>query len=380
MFLKGSLGTMSVSDVFQWIEANRKSGTLQIETRNFWKKLYFRDGFIFFASSNREGERLGQFLIRKGVLDEATLQRCLDQARQVGDVRKLSELLVERGVLTREQLMESLNELIQEIVYDSFLYESGDFEFRDGHLPDEVLTGFGLSPQEVAMEGLRRLDEYLRDLVSLPDESMILERTAVSLDKIESVLGKEGLQVFLLVDGASSTHEILDRSPFPVRRTQTLLLGLVGGGAVVAHPRGTRPVAPPSAPPLAMSPVQTKPSAAPRPHHPAEARPAPIPAAPKTPQPPASQTPVRLAAADGSSLSIEEMVGPPDTLLTLHINLEKPDDMLTLNPEEGFILSRISERCTVRELIQMAGTGKERGYKIVWDLIQKGYLQARRQS
>jgi hypothetical protein len=74
------------------------------------------------------------------------------------------------------------------------------------------------------------------------------------------------------------------------------------------------------------------------------------------------------------------MIGPPDTLLVLHVNLEKPDDLLTLNAEEGFILSRITDRCTVRELIQMAGTGKERGYKILWELIQKGYVEPRRQS
>src|SRR5215216_3676467 len=99
MFLRGTLSTMPVSEVLQWMEHNRKSGTLQIETSSFWKKLYFRDGFIFFASSSRDDERLGQFLIRKGVLTSAALDSCLNQKRRTGADRKLTEVLIDMGYL-----------------------------------------------------------------------------------------------------------------------------------------------------------------------------------------------------------------------------------------------------------------------------------------
>jgi hypothetical protein len=359
MFLKGSLATMSVSEVLQWIETNRKSGTLQIEMKSFRKMLYFRDGFIFFASSNREGERLGQFLIYKGVLNERKLSECLQNAKQAGDLRKLSEIVVEMGFLTQEQLLGFLSELIQEIVYDCFLYESGDFEFSDGALPEEVLTGFGLSPQEVAMEGLRRLDEYLRDQESLPNETNFLMRTEVSLERIGSVLGSEGKAIFKLADGTSSTNEIIEKSPFPVRRTQTVLLSLISGGAVVPIPGRVPPEKPQEADFSPLSAMTVKPS---------------------TPTTSASSGGTAGSAAAASPGTPEERVGPPDTRLFVLVSLEKPDDLRALDADEGYVLSRIFDRCTVRELLVMAGTGKERGYQILANLIRKGYVEARRQS
>ena len=53
---------------------------------------------------------------------------------------------------------------------------------------------------------------------------------------------------------------------------------------------------------------------------------------------------------------------------------------LRRDAEEGFVLSRIGDRATVREVLLVSGMRKERGYQVLWNLIRKGYVKARRQS
>jgi hypothetical protein len=327
MFLKGSLSTMSVSELLQWIEQNRKSGTLSLEFPKFWKKLYFRDGYIFFASSSREGERLGQFLVRRGTLTDKAVEACL--AEKSRSTRKLSEIFVDRGYIAEPELLKRWNELIQEVVYDAFFHEDGDFAFRENQLPDEVLSGFELSPQELAMEGMRRLDEYERDRAGLPDASVVLQRAGVDVERIESVLGRAARELFLLADGLLTADEILDRSQAPRHEAQALLLKLLGGGAVHAGPRQQ--------------------------------------AAAHTPMP-----------ADETEAQLEAKVGPPETVLWPLQSLERSASLAPLDAEEGFVLSRITGRCTVRELLSVSGTGRERTYRLLLSLLRKGYVRSQR--
>ncbi|HET9233832.1 MAG TPA: hypothetical protein VFP10_06810, partial [Candidatus Eisenbacteria bacterium] len=192
-----------------------------------------------------------------------------------------------------------------------------------------------------------------------PNETNFLMRTEVSLERIGSVLGSEGKAIFKLADGTCSSSEIIEKSPFPVRRTQTVLLNLISGGAVVPIPGRVPPEKPQEAEISPLSAMVVKPST------------------------PSAAAPAFAGANAGSSSAAnpgtpEERVGPPDTRLFVLVSLEKPDDLRALDADEGYVLSRIFDRCTVRELLVMAGTGKERGYQILANLIRKGYVEARR--
>jgi hypothetical protein len=93
-----------------------------------------------------------------------------------------------------------------------------------------------------------------------------------------------------------------------------------------------------------------------------------------------TETP-RTERDNGAPLNpFEEEVGPPETMLFPQYSQAESGSQQALDAEEGFVLSRIAERCTVRELLQMAGTGRERTYEILWKLIRKGYVTTQRRG
>ena len=161
MALNGDLKTMPVTDLLQWLEATRKSGVAEFRGSSGWKKIFFREGQILFASSSLDRERLGRFLIRNGRLTEEDLAACLEENERTGV--KLTQILEERGLVTHRVLYEEVARLIHEILRDLLLWPAGTFVFQDGSLPAAASGPLALKTGRVLFEVLTRLDEERRE-------------------------------------------------------------------------------------------------------------------------------------------------------------------------------------------------------------------------
>ena len=74
MAIQGTLTTMSVPDLFQFLATGRKSGSLKFDRAKISKQIYFEEGLIVGSFSNDPKEYLGQLLIHYGKIDEVRLQ------------------------------------------------------------------------------------------------------------------------------------------------------------------------------------------------------------------------------------------------------------------------------------------------------------------
>ncbi len=160
MSLTGNLRTMSLPDILQWIAAGQKTGTLHVERRSVQKRLVVRDGLIFSSWSNDPRESLGQFLIRERMVSEEQLFKALLTQEEKG--RLLGSILTSEGVLDEEDLRLALHAKATETIYDLFLWPEGQFEFKEGEFPHDVLISFEMPVTPVIMEGIRRVDEWAR--------------------------------------------------------------------------------------------------------------------------------------------------------------------------------------------------------------------------
>jgi hypothetical protein len=84
MAIHGTLTTMSVPDLLQFLESGRKTGILKFARGKVIKQIYFEKGIIVGSHSNDPTEYLGQVLIHYGKLDEARLQVAMEVQRQSG--------------------------------------------------------------------------------------------------------------------------------------------------------------------------------------------------------------------------------------------------------------------------------------------------------
>jgi tetratricopeptide (TPR) repeat protein len=160
MSLTGNLKTMSLPDILQWISMGQKTGTLHVERRSVQKRIVVRGGKIFSSWSNDPRESLGQFLIRERLVTEEQLFKALLAQEEKGQL--LGSILTSEGLLEEEDLRLALHAKATETIYDLFLWPEGQFQFKEGEFPHDVLISFEMPVTPVILEGMRRVDEWAR--------------------------------------------------------------------------------------------------------------------------------------------------------------------------------------------------------------------------
>src|SRR6266446_2316263 len=89
MAINGSLSTMNVSDLLQFLAAGKKTGLLKFSHAKVVKGIYFENGIIVGSSTNDPSEYLGQVLIHYGKINESQLQAAMEiQRGEAGERRK----------------------------------------------------------------------------------------------------------------------------------------------------------------------------------------------------------------------------------------------------------------------------------------------------
>lgn len=173
MAIHGTLTTMSVPDLIQFLATGRKTGSLKFSRARVVKQIYFENGVIVGSFSNDPNEYLGQVLIHYGKLDEARLQVAMDVQRQSGG--RLGEILISKGLASEADVLDILRTRTLEIIYDLFLWDEAQFEFFDSDPFPEDLIRISVQPTSVTMEGIYRVDEWARYRELIPSDRCIME-------------------------------------------------------------------------------------------------------------------------------------------------------------------------------------------------------------
>ena len=173
MGIRGTLNTMSVSDLLQFLASGRKTGTLKLGRGSIVKHIYLEDGLIVGSSSNDPKEYLGQVLLHYGKIEEAQLQTAMEIQRQSGG--KLGVILSSRGFVTQQDVIEVLRTRTLEIIYDLFIWDEAHFEFFDNEPPPEDLIRIQVEVTSVIMDGIYRIDEWARYRTVIPSERTFFE-------------------------------------------------------------------------------------------------------------------------------------------------------------------------------------------------------------
>ena len=237
MAIEGPLQDISIHDVFQLLDLARKSGRLRVHStvRENEGEVWFQAGAIVHASMRDNPHTLGVLLLKGG---KATDEQ-LGEARSLqvrGDRRRLGEILVGMGVVTRRDVDRFMRLQIETVVFELFSWKEGTFSFTDE--TGEFEGAITVSTESLLMEGARRIDEWSRMADRLPD-ALVIPRLAPLRDGPESSIDlRPGeWEVLTMIDGARSLREIasfLGVSEFEVART---VYGMISTGLIVADPR-----------------------------------------------------------------------------------------------------------------------------------------------
>jgi hypothetical protein len=233
--LEGSLKDLQIQDVFQLLDLGRKSGTLRVRSGLDRREatVCFDRGGVVAAALGEERHQFGARLVRAGRIGEADLAR----ARAVqagGDGRRLGDILVALGVISRREVDRQAKLQIEEAIFELLAWREGDFRFDEGIACTGVVDPpIRLPTEALLMEAARRLDEWSRIEGTVPHPGVVPRLATAEPDGAGPLdLTPFEWEVLAAVDGVRDVRALADALGRSELEAARAVARLVAAGAV----------------------------------------------------------------------------------------------------------------------------------------------------
>jgi len=160
--MQGKIADFSIPDIFQLVSSQGKSGSLAISGNDRVTIFLFSGGRIVDVQPDRRGSKslLGTMLRDAGYLTDSELKRYLSAQGTGG--KKIGEILVEKGKVSKEIIARYLALQVKECLFDVLMLREGEYRFEGFAVRPVPWGGEPIRPDVLLMEGMQFLDEYPR--------------------------------------------------------------------------------------------------------------------------------------------------------------------------------------------------------------------------
>jgi hypothetical protein len=218
----------AVPAVLRPLHLEKKTGPLRVARGRIGKTLYLSEGRLIFATSTDADDRLGEMLLRKGLISYRVLE---ESVRAIKAGKRQGTLLVEKGAIKAKDLVDGVTEQVQEIIYSVFQWEEGSFEFQEGDLPSREVIVLRMSTADLIMEGIRRIQSWRRiqrGVGGLGQQYCLAPDTGSTFGDVS--LRKEEMDLVAALDGTMSLEEICAAARQPDFQVCRTVWGLWAAG------------------------------------------------------------------------------------------------------------------------------------------------------
>lgn len=236
MAIYGSLRTMPLADLLQWLKNTARSGVLTVSRDGNEWELLVEDGMVTGYSGPELRDNLGQIVVTSGLLTEEDLRTALQHQRAHGGT--LQRAILARRLLAPEPLQQCLRELAIESIYDLFIDLPGEFVFSeqipkglDLGLEDHDRLPLELDVNHLLMEGARRQDEWSQVRERFPRDDVRIRIVDEQLPPLET-LGVRDRRILASLSAGQSVSDICLELRAPVLSVLRTLVGFEQMGAV----------------------------------------------------------------------------------------------------------------------------------------------------
>jgi curved DNA-binding protein CbpA len=209
--LKGNIREFPLPRVLIYLNRNRKTGTLILDTHAFTKKIYIDKGDVIFASSTYEDDRLGEMLIKAGKI---TVEQYEESVKLLKTTKKRQgAILVELGYLTPKDLFWGVKYQVREIIYSLFPLDIGEYKFLEEEIPTNEVITLKMSTGNLIYEGVRRVSNISKIKMELPDLDSVLQLSTDPASLFQDIeFSSRDKTMLSMIDGKKTIKELLERS------------------------------------------------------------------------------------------------------------------------------------------------------------------------
>jgi hypothetical protein len=201
----------------------KETGELGLQKGQVKKIIYFESGMPVFALSNLVADRLGQFLVRAGKIEEETLKQAAEEAATTR--QRTGDVLILMGALTDEERLYYVGQQIKSILYSVFAWEEGSFTLSFQARARKEAIKLDIHPANLIMRGVKKLykPDRLKRLMPEGVRPMPSQEPSFNLSDVEL----QSWEAHLLprCDGSKTVADLLKVAG----KTETEVLGTLVG-------------------------------------------------------------------------------------------------------------------------------------------------------
>src|SRR4030066_2355116 len=169
--LKENIKKFSLPYIINSIKEKNTTGILRLTNQNIKKSLFIKGGYIIFAASNRDEERLGDILLKLGRINKEQYDISVRLLKETG--KRQGQILLEQKFISAKELLTFIRHQIKEIIMELFSWEKGEYEFIRGELPMEGVKTLDMSTGNIIIEGIKKINNLTIIRSGLPSVNSI---------------------------------------------------------------------------------------------------------------------------------------------------------------------------------------------------------------
>lgn len=202
------------------------TGAIQMQSGGATRTVYLKDGLPVAFHSSEPGERIGKVLMNQGRITEDQYMKAT--TRSVERSIKLTDALVELGLMDAETVAVEQRNLTRDQIIQSFELSQGRFTVMAGQTPDGNTPTFDFGPGEIYVQGYRRYapaNEMMAAFETLRDKYLIANARLASF-RPKLGLTTEDERMLRLLGEALTVEEAVDRAQVTPEQAARLLSAL----------------------------------------------------------------------------------------------------------------------------------------------------------
>ncbi|MCX7944547.1 MAG: protein kinase [Deltaproteobacteria bacterium] len=168
----GSITITPISKIIVQLMKDRMTGRLYVENSGIYKNIYFKDGKIYYVSSNYQPELIGEFIARKGVLPKEVISEAL-RISKTENLRFIDYLVI-KGFLKPHEMYNLLTEQVKEKIYHLLSWDKGSYIYFDKEITKQDALPLNLGDFEFIYQCISRytptyvIENYISNFIFKP--------------------------------------------------------------------------------------------------------------------------------------------------------------------------------------------------------------------
>jgi len=239
MALRGNLRDITFTQILNLVNLAHKTGTLIVENPGETAQVSFREGKLAFTQLGNESNDLAAILNKTKRISATQYRTIMEHGSNMSD-KELGLMLINAGILSKNEILLSLQQYCTDIVHRLFTWVEGYFRFDTDLLPPADRINVRMDLENLILEGSRQLREWEQLQDEIPSLEMALkftDRPGANMKKVN--LSVEEWRVVSFINPRNTMQQIAHAAKMNDLEVRRIIFGLLQAGLVeIIRPAG----------------------------------------------------------------------------------------------------------------------------------------------